>query len=69
MSYRDRYQRKHSITLCLNDDELKQVEELALKYDELPVSRVWKTDNREQVKAPAMGLLLVRGWTSENQHT
>lgn len=30
MSYRDRYQRKHSITLCLNDDELKQVEELAL---------------------------------------
>lgn len=29
MSYKDRYQRKHSITLCFNDEEIKQVEELA----------------------------------------
>lgn len=29
MSYKDRYQRKHSVTLCFNDDEIKQVEELS----------------------------------------
>ncbi|MDY8680872.1 hypothetical protein UZA26_23685, partial [Escherichia coli] len=29
MSYKDRYNRKHSITLCFNDEEFAQVEELA----------------------------------------
>jgi len=29
MSYKDKYQRKHSITLCFNDEEIKQVEELS----------------------------------------
>jgi hypothetical protein len=29
VSYKDRYQRKHSITLCFNDEEFAQVEELA----------------------------------------
>ncbi|MQA51393.1 plasmid mobilization relaxosome protein MobC [Klebsiella pneumoniae] len=28
-NYKDRYQRKHSITLCFNDEEFAQVEELA----------------------------------------
>ncbi|MBB0686355.1 hypothetical protein G7M88_25850 [Escherichia coli] len=28
-NYKDRYQRKHSITLCFNDEEFQQVEELA----------------------------------------
>lgn len=29
MSYKDRYNRKHSVTLCFNDEEFAQVEELA----------------------------------------
>jgi hypothetical protein len=28
-NYKDRYQRKHSLTLCFNDEEFQQVEELA----------------------------------------
>lgn len=28
-NYKDRYQRKHSITLCFNDEEFAKVEELA----------------------------------------
>jgi molecular chaperone GrpE (heat shock protein) len=28
-NYKDRYQRKHSLTLCFNDEEFRQVEELA----------------------------------------
>uniref|UniRef100_UPI00224DF497 plasmid mobilization relaxosome protein MobC n=5 Tax=Enterobacteriaceae TaxID=543 RepID=UPI00224DF497 len=29
VSYKDRYHRKHSVTLCFNDEEFAQVEELA----------------------------------------
>ena len=31
MSYKDRYHRQHSVTLCFNDEEFAQVEELASK--------------------------------------
>lgn len=27
-SYKDRYQRKHSVTLCFNDDEIKKVDNI-----------------------------------------
>ena len=29
MSYKDRYNRKHSVTLCFNDEEFTQIEELS----------------------------------------